>query len=127
MVAGILQTMKWFSPRIGGIVYTVHQSSGWFGLLFGMIHGLVLLFDKQVGYTLIEISIPFTSHYKPFESGLGILAFYAMFLLVVSSYLMKHLGKKLWRSIYFPLFYLSTNIFRISFNLSIIYVKIKHN
>ncbi|HJV47372.1 MAG TPA: ferric reductase-like transmembrane domain-containing protein [Bacillota bacterium] len=104
MVVGILQSMKWASPRSRSILYTIHNTTGWFGLLFGMIHGLVLVFDQHVGYSLGEILIPFTAHSETFRNGLGTIALYGLFLLVLSSDLMKMVGKKVWKSIHFLAF-----------------------
>lgn len=101
MVAGILQSLKVVPSQYRANLATTHNLGGWLGLLFGLTHGLVLLFDTYVGYSLTEILIPFTAKKNPFEIGLGILSLYMMFLLVLSSDLLKKLGKKVWRTLHF--------------------------
>jgi sulfoxide reductase heme-binding subunit YedZ len=101
MVAGILQSMKIMPPKSRANLATTHNLTGWFGLLFGLTHGLVLLYDTYVGYSLAEILIPFTAKKDAFEIGLGVITMYIMFLLVLSSDLLKRLGKKVWRSVHY--------------------------
>lgn len=102
MVSGILLSFRFMKgARARNITHTLHNSTGWFGLLFGMVHGLVLSFDKYVGYSWGEILIPFTSHNKPLLTGIGTIALYMMFFLVASSDLIKQIGKKVWRGIHF--------------------------
>lgn len=104
MVAGILQSMKIVPPKSRANLSTVHTLGGWLGLLFGLTHGLVLLYDTYVGYSITEILIPFTAKKNPIEVGLGIIAMYVMFLLVLTSDLLKRLGKKVWRSVHYLAF-----------------------
>ena len=82
----------------------VHQSSGWFGLLFGMIHGLVLSFDQSVHFSLSDILIPFTSDYKPISTGLGTISLYILLVLIITSDFIKQLGRKAWKAIHFLAF-----------------------
>ncbi|QYR21280.1 ferric reductase-like transmembrane domain-containing protein [Paenibacillus sp. sptzw28] len=102
--AGIIMSLKMLNGRAKSVLLTVHQSSGWFGFLFGILHGSVLLFDKYVGYSLGELLFPFTSHSHPVLTGLGTLSFYIALILIISSDMMKHLGKKVWRTIHFLAF-----------------------
>lgn len=104
VVAGILQSLKVMPNRSKANLGVVHTLCGWLGFLFGLTHGLVLLFDTYVGYTITEILVPFTAKKNPIEIGLGILSMYMLFLLVVSSDLLKNLGKNIWRGIHFLAF-----------------------
>lgn len=102
--AGILTGLKLFGPKTRAAVLFIHQSSGWFGFLFGALHGTVLLFDQYVGYTASELLIPFTARSHPVLMGIGTLSFYVAFLLIASSDMMKRIGKKTWRAIHFLAF-----------------------
>ncbi|HBI04780.1 MAG TPA: ferric reductase [Paenibacillaceae bacterium] len=104
MVAGILQSMKIMPPKSRANLSIAHTLTGWLGLLFGVTHGLVLLYDTYVGYSIAEILIPFTAKKDPMEIGLGVIAMYIMFLLVLSSDLLKRLGKNVWRSVHYLAF-----------------------
>jgi Predicted ferric reductase len=96
-VAGIMMGSRLINNKAKPIVLNVHQTAGWFGFLFGMIHGSVLLFDDYVGYSLSELLIPFTADSHPILTGLGTLSFYTAFLVILSSDLMKKLGRKVWK------------------------------
>lgn len=104
MIAGLLQGSTWAKGSRRLKLNLIHQWCGWFGLLFGMAHGLVLVFDDYVGYRLVDIFVPFAAKYERWGTGFGILSLYLFLLLVVSSDLMKQLGKKLWRTIHFAAF-----------------------
>ncbi|MFD2614242.1 ferric reductase [Paenibacillus gansuensis] len=107
MISGISHSMKVLPARMRAVSLTLHQSSGWFGLLFGMVHSMVLIYDKYIGYSVSGMLIPFTAHTHPVLTGLGTLAFYGMLLLMLSSDLIKTIGKRAWRTIHmlaFPAF-----------------------
>lgn len=109
-VAGITMGLRLIKNKAKPIVLTIHQSAGWFGFLFGMIHGSVLWFDQYVSYSISELLIPFTSDSHPILTGLGTLSFYITFLVILSSDLMKKLGKKAWKMTHmlaFPGYFLS--------------------
>lgn len=76
-----------------------------------MTHGLVLLFEKNyTNYTIINILIPFTTKQQVLSLSLGILAFYGILTLIISTDFLKKLGKKTWKSIHFlsfPTFFLA--------------------
>lgn len=101
ILAGLMQGSRWSKGSRKVKLNLVHQWTGWFGLLFGMVHGLVLVFDQYVGYSLVEVLVPFASRHDRLFTGIGTLSFYGVLILVASSDLMKHLGKKVWRAIHF--------------------------
>lgn len=103
-VAGLLMSGKMAGKRSKAVILAVHQWCGWFGFLFGTLHGMVLVFDQYVGYSPFELLIPFASHDHRILNGLGTLIFYISAILILSSDFMKQLGKKAWRSIHFLAF-----------------------
>ena len=70
-------------------------------LLFAFIHGFALFFDKFMSFSLAEIFVPFASRYETNMVALGILGFYLMIILVVTSYGHKLISQKLWRIAHF--------------------------
>lgn len=60
-------------------------------------HGLFLLFDPWLNAGPGGILIPFVMDYRPFFSGLGIIAAYGMVLLGLSYYARKWIGAARWR------------------------------
>jgi sulfoxide reductase heme-binding subunit YedZ len=104
MMAGLLQSFRFLGTNTRSVALVIHSTCGWLGFLFGMVHGLVLLFDKQVPYSFTEIFVPFASPRAMLPTACGILAFYILFFLVLTSDLMKQLGRKIWRAIHYLAF-----------------------
>ncbi|MBB6673851.1 ferric reductase-like transmembrane domain-containing protein [Cohnella nanjingensis] len=103
-VGGILTSMRLVRPERRAALLMLHQSAGWFGLLFGLLHGLVLIYDSYVGYSLYELAVPFAARDHRFLIGIGTLACYSSLLLVLSSDLAKRIGKRAWRAIHYLAF-----------------------
>lgn len=85
--------------------YRIHCWISLQALIFSLIHGLSLLGDKYVNFSLGNIFIP----YFPQNGGevnanflaLGIISFYLMIILVVTSYFRGNISHSLWRAIHF--------------------------
>jgi len=101
--AGLLMTSG-MTGRRKAAALAVHQWSGWFGFLFGLVHGMVLLFDRYVGYSPFELLVPFASDDHRLLNGLGTLTLYVSVLLIASTDLMKRIGRRAWRAIHFLAF-----------------------
>lgn len=107
---GALSYGKLFSGKVRGVLLLTHQLTGWIGFLFGLLHGLVLSVDTYIHFSFAAIFIPFTSPYEPVATGLGTIALYMSLIVLVSSDLMKKIGRKAWQAIHylaFPLYVLS--------------------
>lgn len=80
---------------------SLHQKSGWYGLLTIIFHMLLIWQDQFAPYTIAELLIPFRAENEPLFSTLGSLSFYLFFLVIVSSdFLIKKLGFKRWKNIH---------------------------
>lgn len=82
----------------------LHQYTSILGLMFGIFHGLILLGDKYINFTVAQILVPFSTAYAPLAIGLGQIALYTWFILDISFYIRKVIGKKTWRAIHFASF-----------------------
>lgn len=69
--------------------------------LFAFLHGVVLLFDKFLKFSLVDLFVPFVSSYEPIFLSMGIISFYLMIILVVSSYMRSRISYKSWRILHF--------------------------
>ena len=65
------------------------------------VHGLSLLFDKYTPYTVIQLLIPFTVHYKPLIVAYGIFATYIAAILIVTSLYWINTKQGLWRLLHY--------------------------
>ncbi|MDO9120760.1 MAG: ferric reductase-like transmembrane domain-containing protein [Anaerolineaceae bacterium] len=111
--------LLWFSMLLGtgitnklsvlwpGLPPTIelHQFTSIIGLAFGLFHGMILLGDHYINFSLAQVLLPFaTSGYKPVAVGLGQVGFYTMLIITISFYMRKKIGPKTWRSIHFVSF-----------------------
>ncbi|WP_125010889.1 ferric reductase-like transmembrane domain-containing protein [Parageobacillus thermoglucosidasius] len=97
---GLIQNMNIINRNIRNVLFLMHQTAGWFAFLFAFFHGLLLYFDDYQPFSIREIFIPFLANYQPFFTGLGIIAFYSMFLIFVTTDLMKKVGRNIWKTIH---------------------------
>jgi predicted ferric reductase len=83
----------------------LHQFTSILGLVFGFFHGLILMGDHFISFSLAQVLLPFsTTGYKPVAVGLGQIGFYTMFIITMSFYIRKKIGSKTWRAIHFVSF-----------------------
>ncbi len=103
MALGLTLTNKLARVWPGGpIAFDVHQHASLLGLAFALFHGLILLGDKYINFTLAQIVVPFTSTgYKPVWVGLGQIGFYVMAIVGLSFYVRRRIGHRAWRLIHF--------------------------
>ena len=107
MVLGVGVTNK-LSARWPGLAKTneLHQYISILGLAVGLFHGLILAGDQYMNFSLWQIFVPFsTSNYRPLAVGLGQLAFYVWLVLLISFYVRRKIGTKIWRGIHYASYF----------------------
>ena len=86
------------------VSFALHEFTSILGLGFPIFHALILLGDHNIGYTLVQVLVPFSSSYEPGWVGIGQLGFYAMMIVTLSFYMRSHIGQKTWRSLHYVSF-----------------------
>lgn len=94
----------------------LHRFLGVLSIVFTTIHMIALYVHakvefKEFPFGLPELLVPWESIYKPGAVAWGIVAFYLLVAVQVSSWLMKHIRRKLWHTIHltsFGLFVMAT-------------------
>ena len=81
----------------GALSMVLHSALSWFGVLFGLIHAILLMLDSYFAYTLRDIFVPFVGPYRPEAVGLGTLAFWILLVIALSFPFMKLMGNRNWR------------------------------
>ncbi len=81
--------------------FAIHQYTSLLGLAFAVYHGLVLMGDHFVDFSLPYLIVPFSIAYETFWVGLGQLCFYIWLLVVMSFYIRQRIGQKTWRMIHY--------------------------
>jgi predicted ferric reductase len=83
----------------------IHEYTSLLGWFFAGFHALILLSDRYSQFSLVQLLIPFGSvQYRPTWVGLGQLGFYAWFIIAVTFYVRRVIGKKTWRAIHYASF-----------------------
>ncbi len=70
------------------------------GLALLVVHLAGLLVDKFMPFGLLDLVIPMRATYRTLAVSFGVFAMYAMVLILVTSWIRKRLGTKLWRAIH---------------------------
>jgi methionine sulfoxide reductase heme-binding subunit len=90
------------TPRkgLGGDAKALHEALSLATLVAIAVHGGALLGDHFLHPSVFDISIPFTGGYRPFWTGIGIAAGWALAALGLSYYARGWVGQSRWRSLH---------------------------
>jgi len=87
------------------LIFEIHKFTSLLGLLFALLHGLLLMGDRYIQFSFVQVFTPFSNQaYKPVWVGIGQLAIYIWFLVWVSFYFRKKISRRVWRLIHFASF-----------------------
>jgi len=78
----------------------IHTWMGGLALIFTIIHMLTLIADSYVTFTFVSVLVPFVSEWKPLPVSLGILGFYILAAVQITSLMMRKMSGKTWRRIH---------------------------
>lgn len=78
-----------------------HESLGIGALLATLVHVFVVSVHDFLDFTWAEILIPGTSDWRPMPIAFGSVALYGLAVVVVSFYVRKWIGQRVWRMIHF--------------------------
>lgn len=106
VVLGLLITNRMARVWPGGpLAVDLHQFTSLLGFAFAFLHGIVLLGDRYIGFTPLQLLIPFaSSNYAPVWVGLGQIAFYLLIPVTFSFYLRRRIGASVWRALHYATF-----------------------
>jgi methionine sulfoxide reductase heme-binding subunit len=84
----------------GGDVKALHEALSLATLVAVAVHGIALLGDHYLHPSIFDLSIPFTGAYRPFWTGIGIVAGWSLAALGLSYYARTSIGQTRWRSLH---------------------------
>jgi methionine sulfoxide reductase heme-binding subunit len=73
-------------------------------LVFIGVHVLVAMLDRFISFSLVEVLVPFTSHYRPLWMGIGIVSAYLALAVWASNWLQRRIGYAWWRRLHYASF-----------------------
>jgi predicted ferric reductase len=97
-------------PRANWLL-DLHRWLGGTALAFTGVHVVALLADQYVHFGLVEILVPFTSSWHPVAVAWGVVAFYLLLAVELTSLARHRLSKRAWRRVHtasFALFVVAT-------------------
>lgn len=106
MAWGLLLTgrLAQFWPNTA-VARDLHEFTSLLGLGIGFFHGVILMGDHYIHFSLVQVLLPFsTSAYKPLWVGLGQVTFYLWMILIITHYVRSRIGKRAWRLIHYGSF-----------------------
>jgi predicted ferric reductase len=86
------------------ITFSLHQDLASIGVGLAGVHGMLLVLDKSVPFTLAQIAVPGMAPYAPIWVAAGQVAFYLMAIVVGSFYLRRRIGQRAWRTLHYVTF-----------------------
>lgn len=101
-VWGLAVSSKMFDRLIPrAFTYDAHEYLSLLAIVFTVVHVVVLMFDSFTPFTLAQLFVPFTSSYRPFWVGVGIIGTYLTVLVTVTFYIRKGIGQRAFRVIHY--------------------------
>jgi DMSO/TMAO reductase YedYZ heme-binding membrane subunit len=79
----------------------LHRYLGTLALLFVAVHLAALAADDYVQFSAADLFVPMASDWRPIAVALGIASLALLVVVQVSSWLMRHLPRRVWRGIHF--------------------------
>lgn len=106
LALGLSMTSKVSRAWPGGpTVFELHQFTSLWALAYAVFHAVILLGDRYMAYTPLQLALPFGSvNYETFAVGLGQLALYIMLPVTFTFYVRQRIGQRAWRLVHYASF-----------------------
>jgi sulfoxide reductase heme-binding subunit YedZ len=109
---GMLRSVaRELSGRVSWLLDELHQFISLLAAAFVALHLLALLFDPFISFSPLNLLLPLGQPYRPLPVDLGVLALYALGVVLVSSWLRRRMSPRTWRVLHnvsFAVFFLAT-------------------
>lgn len=73
-------------------------------LAFVGFHAAVLLTDSYIGFSWVQLLVPFSGPYRNLWTGLGIIGAYLLLLIALSFLIRRRIGYRVWRGLHYATF-----------------------
>lgn len=81
-------------------VQDLHRFLGGLAVVFVGVHMAALTLDRTVGFGLSALLVPFASTWRPGAVAWGVAALYLLLAVELTSLVMRHLPRRLWRAVH---------------------------
>lgn len=101
VILGILSALRVQSPRWPAFLTTgLHRNLALMTLVFLALHIVTAVIDPYTNLGWAAALIPFSSYYRTFWLGLGVIAFELLLAIVATSLIRGQLGRRTWKTIH---------------------------
>jgi predicted ferric reductase len=101
LALGILTSRKTSLPTLPRFAtMTLHRSVSLLAVVFLAVHVATAVLDPYAQVSIVDTILPFAGSWQPLWLGLGTLAFDLLAAVIVSSLLIKRIGRRTWRTIH---------------------------
>jgi methionine sulfoxide reductase heme-binding subunit len=115
LLLGMLMAFRYsphrFWPHRRFNYFRLHNWSGYIALSVSLLHPAILLFNKDPRFRLTDLVYPIHSPSQPLENTIGAVALYLLAFVVVTSHLRLRLGRHLWKSFHFSIYFAAAALF----------------
>ena len=115
MLLGLLMALRYSPhrswPHHRFNYFRFHNWTGYIALAVSILHPLILLFNKNPRFLVFDLVYPVHSPAQPLDNTVGAIAFYLLAFVVVTSYLRIRLGRHLWKSFHFSIYFAAAALF----------------
>jgi methionine sulfoxide reductase heme-binding subunit len=99
----------WPHRRIN--IFAMHTWTAHLVLTSILIHALLLLFQRNPQWRLVDVGFPLWSPVQPVENTIGAAGLYLLFVVVVTSHLRLELGRRRWKAFHYLVYAAGACIF----------------
>ena len=91
--------------------FRFHNWTGYFVLSLSILHPAILLLNKNPRFLIFDLVYPVHSPAQPLDNTIGAIALYLLAFVVATSYLRIRLGRHLWKSFHFSIYFVAAALF----------------
>ena len=115
MLLGLLMALRYSPyrswPHHRFNYFRIHNWTGYIALAVAILHPAILLFNKDPRFRILDLLYPIHSPSQPLDNTIGAVALYLLAFVVVTSYLRIRLGRHLWKSFHFSIYFAAAALF----------------
>ena len=98
---GLAMSVRLFPPQRQKAVMGWHQSLMWCGLGAVSVHGVALLLDPTMRFSIPVVLVPGVAPWRPVAVAAGVLAGWTMLVLALSFHVRRRLTQRRWRLLHY--------------------------
>src|SRR6267378_1204869 len=91
--------------------FRFHNWTGYITLAVSILHPVILLFNKNPRFRILDLVCPVHSPTQPLDNSIGAIALFLLAFVVVTSYMRIRLGRHLWKSFHFSIYFAAAALF----------------